>query len=99
MGRVTFSPKVSTSFVSADGNLITPHVGIKGIWDFEEAEIVDLTTGLAAGSEGLRGRVEGGVSMILANGWSLAGEGHYDGIRADDFEAYGGSVRVDVPLN
>ncbi len=99
LGRVTFGPKVSTSFASADGNLITPHIGIKGIWDFEKTDIVDLTTGLAEGSDGFRGRVDGGVSMSLANGWSVVGEGHYDGIGANDFEAYGGSVRVNVPLN
>ena len=99
LGRVTFGPKVSTSFQSADGNLITPHIGIKGIWDFESTDIVDLSTGLAEGNDGLRGRVEGGVSMGLSNGWSIMGEGHYDGIGADDFEAYGGSVRVNMPLN
>lgn len=99
LGRVTFGPKVSTSFQSAKGNLITPHVGIKGIWDFESTDIVDLGTGLAEGNDGLRGRVEGGVSMSLSNGWSVMGEGHYDGIGAGDFEAYGGSVRVNMPLN
>lgn len=37
--------------------------------------------------------------MSLPNGWSLAGEGHYDGIGADDFEVYGGNVRVNAPPN
>ena len=99
LGRVTFGPKISTTFNTDDGTVISPHLVLKGIWDFEQAEIVDLATGLTAGSDDFRGRVEGGVSAQLANGWRLSGEGYYDGIGADDFDAYGGSVRFNVPLN
>ncbi len=99
LGRVTLGPKISTQFTAGEGMMISPYIGLIGIWDFNRAEIVDLTTGLTAGSNGFRGRVEGGVEVHLANGWNLSGEGYYDGIGADNFDAYGGSVRIKVPLN
>jgi hypothetical protein len=95
-GQVT----LSYSFQGEDGTTITPHIALKGIWDFERAEIVDLDTGLPAGSSSdLRGRIEGGITAQLSNGWSVSGEGFYDGIGARDFDAYGGSARIKVPLN
>jgi len=99
LGRVTFGPEVGYVFKS-DSMEIEPHIGIQGIWDFDKAEIVDLTSGLAAGSSAdLRARVEGGISFRLANGASLSGEGFYDGIGVDGLDIYGGSVKATVPLN
>ncbi len=99
LGRLTFGPKVSTSFRMKDGTTIAPYVGIKGIWDFKTADRVDLATGLTDGSsKGLRGRVDAGLSTHLANGIRLIGSGFYDGIGVNDFQGYGGRVRVSVPL-
>jgi outer membrane autotransporter protein len=99
LGRLTFGPKISYSMRSADGTVVTPHLAISGIWDFNKAEIVDVSTGLAAGSDDLRGQVEGGVSVRMANGWSVSGAGFYDGIGANELDIFGGSVKVSVPLN
>ncbi len=100
LGRVTFGPKVSTTVAMANGISVTPHLALEGIWDFDKAEPVSALSGLAEGStDDLRGRVEGGLKATLANGWSLAGEGFYDGIGAEDFQAYGGTATVSVPLN
>jgi len=95
LGRLTFGPKVSTSYRTQGGMTLAPYVGLKGIWDFETAEQVDLTTGLAAtGNDSLRGRTEAGLSITLPDGKSLTGEGFYDGLGADSYEPYGGSIRV-----
>jgi len=100
LGRVTFGPKINTSFTTTHGGVISPHIGIKGIWDFDKAEIVDVTTGLAAGSDDdLRARVEAGLTARMVGGWTLSGEGFYDGIGADRLSIYGGSVSLTVPLN
>lgn len=80
--------------------MIIPKVGITGIWDFDKAEVVDLATGLPTGSSAeIRARVEAGISISLPSGMSLQGEGFYDGIGASDVEAYGGSVKLNLPLN
>ena len=100
LGRVTFGPKIAYAGETASGTVLQPHIAIKGIWDFDEAEIVNLTTGLTEGSsDGVRARVNGGIAARFASGWSVTGEGFYDGIGANDLEAYGGSVKVNMPLN
>ncbi len=99
LGRVTFGPKVSTNFQAGGGMVVSPHIGFKGIWDFDNAAVVDVATGIATGSDDLRGRVEGGMTIQVPGGVSLSGEGFYDGIGADDFRAYGGGAKLTVPLN
>ena len=98
LGRMTFGPKISYR-VENDGTVVEPFVGLEGIWDFDEADIVDVATGLSAGSDEFRARLEGGVLAYMPNGISLSIEGYYDGIGSDDLEAYGGGVRLKVPLN
>jgi outer membrane autotransporter protein len=99
LGRVTFGPEVSYVF-RTDTMEVEPRIGIQGIWDFDKAEIVDLSSGLAAGSSAdLRARIEGGLAFRLANGASLTADAFYDGVGVDDLDMYGGSVKVRVPLN
>ncbi len=100
LGRATFGPKVSASYQSEDGMVIAPFVSIKGIWDFKSTDAVNSATGLAgsATNSKLRARTEAGISVRLPTGMSIAGEGFYDGIGADNFSAYGGSVTVKLPF-
>jgi len=99
LGRLTFGPKVSTNMQMKDGTTISPYLGIKGIWDFKTAKEVDLTTGLtASGSDDFRARVDGGLSVRLPNSMMLTGEGFFDGIGAGDYDAYGGSITIRMPL-
>lgn len=60
---------------------------------------IDIQTGLAAGTDDLRARIDGGVNIRLPNGISFHGEGFYDGIGTDTYEAIGGNVKVSIPLN
>ena len=100
LGRLTFGPEVSTSFNVGEDTVISPHIGVKGIWDFDKAQTIDLTTGLASGSDNeLRASIEAGLTTQFNNGWRLAGEGHYDGIGDDNLEAYGGSLKLTVPIH
>ena len=100
LGRITFGPKVAYTWTDpSDGSTFAPYVRVKGIWDFEQTETVDLVSGLAVGSDGMRARLEGGISASFAEGWTLRGEGFYDGAGASDFDAYGGSITAAVPLN
>ena len=99
LGRLTFGPKFSTTIKRKDGTTISPYLGVKGLWDFERTEIVDLTTGIASEStDGVRTRVDAGVSIRLPDGLTLNGEGFYDGIGANNYKSYGGSIRLSIPL-
>lgn len=100
LGRMTFGPKVSTSYTTGAGTVVAPYVAVEGIWDFETADRLDITTGLAAasGNEDFRGRVEGGFDVGFTDGVRLTGEGFYDGIGADEYSSYGASVNLRLPL-
>ena len=99
LGRLTFGPKVSTSFTRPDGTTIAPFIAIQGIWDFKRTDQIDIDTGFAVtGSDKFRARTEAGLSIRLPQGVAITGEGFYDGIGADGFNAYGGSVKVGVPF-
>ena len=100
LGRFTFGPKVSSQFEMPNGMVVSPYLSMKGIWDFDKAETVNLETGLAASTSGdLRGRAEGGLTLEMPSGITLQGSGFYDGIGDRNLEAYGGSVEFTVPLH
>jgi len=44
-------------------------------------------------------KIEGGILVRTANGWAFRAAASYDGIGAEDFESYSGSLWVNVPLN
>ena len=99
LGRLTFGPKVSTSFSRPDGTTIAPFVAVQGIWDFKRTDQVNIDTGFAVtGTDKVRARAEAGLSVRLPQGVSITGEGFYDGIGADGYNAFGGSVKVGVPF-
>jgi len=99
LGRLMFGPKISTTLEQEDGSAIMPYLRVEGIWDFKTADLVNLTTGFAAsGNDQLRARVDAGLTMRLANGTLMTGEGFYDGIGADDYKAWGVNAIVRFPL-
>ncbi len=98
LGRLTFGPKVSGHYRFNDGLVIAPHIGVTGIWDFEAPKIVNIGTGKSVGEEGLRARVDAGLALQMTDGIALNGEAFYDGLGADDFESYGGSLKLTIPL-
>lgn len=98
LGRAEAGPEFRYTLQTKDGWLVAPHFGVKGIWDFDPANIV-TAQGVTIDSSGLRARAEGGTVLIMPWGWSLNGTGFYDGIGAQDFQSYGGSMKVSVPLN
>lgn len=99
LGRLTFGPEIAYRWHEGE-TIIVPRLAVKGIWDFDSAPLVDVMTGLTDGSTAdPRARVEGGLATVFANGWALQAEAYYDGIGASDFEVYGASLVMNVPLD
>ncbi|MCP4781716.1 MAG: hypothetical protein GY877_13575, partial [Hyphomicrobium sp.] len=46
-----------------------------------------------------RAKVEGGLQISTPSGLGLRAAGNYDGLGGGDFQSYGGSLWVNVPLN
>ncbi len=97
LGRLTFGPKVIYDLPLEDAPDLSFNFGVSGLWDFQRAAIVDLTTGLAAnGGSNFRARADGGVSVKLDERFVLSAQGYYDGAGVSGFEDYGGSLRLNL---
>lgn len=97
-GQLEFGPEIAYQFVTQRGLAVEPHLSFQGIWSFGSGE-TRLSNGLLIGDEDLRAKAEGGILLRTMNGYSMRIAGSYDGIGADDFEAYGGEIWFNVPLN
>ncbi len=99
LGRLTFGPKLSTSFYTDIGLVLAPHIAVTGIWDFDTGDTGGLESGVDSGKEEIRARAEGGFDLRAgSSGVSLNLSGFYDGIGIDDHEAWGGDARLVIPL-
>ncbi len=98
LGTLDFGPTISYTYQDDDGLLIKPQIAIKGIWDFDAPDILDVN-GLAVGTEGLRAKLKVGLNMIMPNGASIYGSYSYDGIGVSDFESHTGQLAVSIPFD
>ncbi len=97
VGGLRWGPTFSTTIITDDGVVITPSLGVQGVWNFAVDEAVS-TAGTLPGTDDLRSSVDAGLGVASANGLAFNLEGFYDGIGLDDFEAYGGTARVSVAI-
>ena len=97
LGEVRFGPTVSHEWTNSKGVTISPSLGVAGVWNFAvENEELSPSTGL--GSSSVRARFDVGLTIALADDWAFNISGFYDGVGVNDFEAYGGKLRLSVPL-
>ena len=96
LGQLTFGPEAAYLYRPAEDWVIGPRAGVQGIWNFTDAEVVDIATGATGGSDDLRMRTEGGVSVTYDARYTVIVDGFYDGIGADNYSAFGGSLAIHV---
>jgi len=100
LGRLSFGPTFSFRHTSDGGITFQPSLGIQGLWYFDPADLVDLDMGeFYISTEEVRARVEAGLTMSEATGFSVSLSSFYDGIGVENVESYGGSFAVRIPLN
>ncbi len=97
VGRLNFGPEFGYRMVMPDKTVVEPFVGLTGVWDFARTDAL-TTTGLAIGQEGLRGRVEGGLSYSTPSGITVRGAAAYDGVGSSTYHAVQGRAAVVIPL-
>jgi outer membrane autotransporter protein len=98
LGRLNFGPEIGYSIPLADGSILEPLVNVQGLWDFDGANPITFNEVPGTTSD-LRARVQAGVTLTAPWGYSIRATGMYDGLGSDDYEAYGGQLMVDMPLN
>ncbi|RIA45350.1 Ig-like domain-containing protein, partial [Dichotomicrobium thermohalophilum] len=97
LGLLTFGPRLSHRWRGGDGWRLATSVAMEGIWAFDQTE--DLKpTGLSAVGEALQARASASIRAIAAAGYSLTGEGFYDGIGDGATEGYGGMLTLSIPI-
>jgi uncharacterized repeat protein (TIGR01451 family) len=99
LGRATFGPQFSKTYKVSEKTNLTPNFSLKGVWDFDKTDIVNLNTGLALGTDDLRARTEAGFTANFNSGTSLGLDGFYDGIGAKNFEAYGVKLHMNFAFD
>jgi outer membrane autotransporter protein len=97
VGRLNFGPEFGYRMVMPDKTVLEPFVGLTGVWDFARTDAL-TTSGLAMGQEGLRGRVEGGLSYSTPSGIMVRGSAAYDGVGSSTYHAVQGRAAVVIPL-
>lgn len=98
LGRLQFGPRISTSFDGGNGMIVTPHLTVSGIYDFDRAGRL-TPTGLSSSTDRARAKIESGLGVTMPGGVRIDGEAYYDGIGVSKYDIYGGSLKVNVPLN
>jgi autotransporter-like protein len=98
LGEARFGPNIAYEIATENGGLIQPSLGISGVWTFGTGSTPAIL-GSALATSDLRARIDAGLEMTLANGWTFQSEAYYDGLGASGYQAYGGSLKLNVPLN
>ena len=84
-------------FVTNSGSTIKPFTTIKGIWTFTQNNAGIVATQPAnLAQEGLRARLEFGADLtdVDNTGFGLALSGYYDGIGDNEYESWGGDLKL-----
>jgi hypothetical protein len=97
LGRMTAGTEVGYEIKSADGSSVEPHVGVKGIWTFD-SDAIEIN-GIETDVDDFRAILEAGVIIRSADGLAVRAAATYDGIGAANYEAWGGNIWINIPLN
>ncbi|GHB45982.1 hypothetical protein GCM10007094_39110 [Pseudovibrio japonicus] len=87
--EIRFGPTVSYDIRFEDGSVLTPSLGIEGVWNFGVKNGTALAD--AFGQNGnICARISVGFDAIIGNKVALQFDGYYEGIGANDYDTYGG---------
>lgn len=99
LGELRFGPILSKTMKLADGSIFTPKIGLSGVWNFG-IENTNTSQASLLNNDDLRARIDAGISFKSSEtGTALQLEGFYDGFGVRDYDAFGGSLKIVVPLN
>jgi hypothetical protein len=97
LGEFKFGPTVTRNFDIGNGYTMRATTGISGIANFS-VKNANSSTSNAFSDEDLRARVDAKIELENEYGVRFTAAGYYDGIGASDFQSYGGSLGLTVPI-
>ena len=99
LGELRFGSSIEHTSTLENGTVFMPRFGISGVWNFGSGSN-NASSGVTLPSDDLRARVDFGFTATNPeNLMALKSVVFYDGIGASDYDAWGGSVGLTVPLN
>ena len=98
LGSLNFGPKWNYRYELGDGSIMRPLLGLKGVWDFDAPDIVDVN-GMTKGTEHLRAQAEFGLEVSMSGGATFQGTYAYDGLGLSNYESHSGELMLSMPLN
>ncbi len=97
IGQFEFGPQIAHGRQIREDLILEVFGEVTGIWEFDNDDRV--VNGIAFGVDDARAKLTGGVILKNDNGLKFQASAFADGVGADDYDGYGGTVRVRVPLN
>lgn len=98
LGEFKFGPTITRSFDAGSGFTMRASVGVSGITNFS-VDNANTSTSNAFANQDLRARVDAGIELENEYGIRFTAAGFYDGIGASNFQSYGGTLGLVIPLN
>lgn len=99
LGELRVGSSIESPFILENGMQLIPRVGAFGVWNFD---VNDNNASQAAGigEDDLRARIDAGLAVsALDSGITLTSSAYYDGIGTNDYDSWGGKLKLTVPLN
>jgi hypothetical protein len=96
LGELRGGPTLSYTHVNSVGDEIVPSIGVDAVWNFG-IQGENTSPGVMTGVEQVRARINAELSIASMNGASAVVGAYYDGIGID-YEAYGATFRLVIPL-
>ncbi|MEP2944683.1 MAG: choice-of-anchor D domain-containing protein [Lentilitoribacter sp.] len=97
LGEFKFGPTVTRQFDVGNGYTMRTSAGLSGIANFSVKSAYASSSNTFA-NEKLRARLDAEVEVENEYGIRFTAAGYYDGIGASDFQSYGGTFGLIIPL-
>nr|WP_235438939.1 autotransporter domain-containing protein [Candidatus Rhodobacter lobularis] len=98
LGQLKIGPTFTGRFLGDDGEIIAPYFSVDAIYNLGQTSGVTVTNPDTASTSGWRGRLKAGVTVTEENGTKLGIGATYDGLFRSDFDAWGLSFELEIPL-
>lgn len=97
LGEFKFGPTITRKFDMGNGYTMRATTGLSGITNFS-VKNANSSTSNAFADENLRARVDAKIELENEYGVRFTAAGYYDGIGASDFQSYGGTLGLTIPI-
>ncbi|MDU8929681.1 autotransporter domain-containing protein [Alisedimentitalea sp. MJ-SS2] len=99
LGQVRFGPTFGTTYYRGNHLAISPTISISGIYNFGNRQGAVIANDTSNETNGLRARIEAGVTLKTRTNTTLEFSANYDGIGRRDYEAWGLGFKLNMPLD